>query len=182
MKRLVLTLTIIILCFSACKKEQKPDEKTILIQTISQTEMFALQNSEAIDRKIADSLINLYDRFEKLYPQDSLCAEFMYKATDIAVNIKDCTRALEHIQKITDGYSTSDYVEWAYYFKAIIYSDVCNDKDKATEAYKFFLDNYPQSKFAKEANVMLNMLQMQNEMQIIREFEAKNQNKESDSI
>ena len=171
MKIIIMLLSAMVL-LSCGSKEQKVDDKAALLQTISSTEESVLGDFQAIDPKIADSLMNLYDKYTKLYPEDSLCAELMNKATTIAFNIKNCTKALEFIARITDNYS-SKYVEWAYFFKGSVYADVCKDKDKAIEAYQFFLDNYPQSRFAKDATVLFEMLKLGDEMELIRLFEAK---------
>ncbi|MDR0789927.1 MAG: hypothetical protein LBO06_03925 [Bacteroidales bacterium] len=172
MKRVILLFAVLGL-LSCNNKAQKIDDRAVLLQTISATEMSALKDAQTIDPKLADSLMNLYDRYTQQYPKDSLCAEFMSKATDIAANTHNCTRALEFLARITDGYASSNYVEWAYFFKGSVYADVCKDKEKAAEAYQFFLDNYPQSKFATAATTLLTMLQLDNEMDLIREFEAK---------
>ncbi|MDR1847001.1 MAG: tetratricopeptide repeat protein [Bacteroidales bacterium] len=178
MKRYILLIATLVTMSCGNKTDNKPveikDAKAELMKTISQTEATALQATKSIDPILADSLMRLYDRFTTLYPQDTLCPFMMSKAVDVAANTKNCVRALEFLERITDKYHNNTYVEWAYFYKGTVYADVCGDKDKALEAYGFFLDNYPQSSFAQDATVLLNMLKLNDEMQLIREFEAKN--------
>ncbi|MDR1005523.1 MAG: hypothetical protein LBL74_01480 [Bacteroidales bacterium] len=179
---LILAVGLLVACggkHNADNAVSQEANKSELIKTISATEAFTMKSTQSIDANLADSLMNLYDSFAKQYPTDSICLEYLSKAVTIAFNIKDCERALSFLQRIIDDKSNSKYVEWAYFYKGAVYSDVCGDKNKASDAYVFFLDNYPQSQYVKDANVLLNMLKLQNEMDLIRQFEVNNQ---SDSL
>jgi outer membrane protein assembly factor BamD (BamD/ComL family) len=180
MKQLVFLIPVLV--FFACKTEpQKVDDRDSMLKTISSLEMAAMQSSQAIDPQYADSLMMMFDKFVQAFPKDSLCAEFMNKAADVASNINDCNKALGYLNKVIDGYSSSGYVEWAYFRKGAVYSDVCSNKEKAIESYQFFIDNYPTSKRAKDATVLLNLLKFNNELDYIHQLEAKQNSEGSES-
>jgi outer membrane protein assembly factor BamD (BamD/ComL family) len=168
MKKYIL-LVILCVAFVGCKptKENK-------LKDINALEAQTMKDAKEISRPRADSLLTMYDNFIAEFPKDSNTVIILYKASDVCANIKDCDKAIAYLDKLISNYPKSYMVEIAKFKKGTIYDQVCHNKEKAQKAYGEFVKEYPKSQYANDAAILFQMLDMPDEMQMIRQFEAKN--------
>ncbi len=169
MKRLFLLL-FVFACVS-CSADKKQKDR----QAIEQMEIETISDVKVISYEKADSLINRYLDYVKNYPEDSLCATYLYRAADVYANTKRCLDAIKTYDRLIAEYPNDEYVELAYFLKGVVYSQTCLNKEKASESFELFISKYPNSKRVAEARVLLMMDTMKDEMDLIRQFEQKNQ-------
>lgn len=164
-----LLLLLVLIAFLGCKptKESRLEE-------ISKLEKQTLIDAKAISQSRADSLLNMYDGFIADFPKDSNSVIILYKAADICANVKYCERAIGYLERLVSDFPYSDMVELAKFKFGVVYEQACNNKEKAKEAYSLFVSQYPDSPMANDAAIMSNMLEMSDEMELIRQFEAEN--------
>lgn len=168
MKKYILLVLACIACV-ACQpsKENK-------LKDIKDLEAQTMKDAKEISRPRADSLLTMYDNFIAEFPKDSNTVIILYKAADVCANIKDCDKAISYLDKLISNYPKSYMVEIAKFKKGTIYDQVCHNKEKAQKAYGEFVKEYPKSQYANDAAVLFQMLDMPDEMEMIRQFEAKN--------
>ncbi len=164
-----LLLTFVVLVFASCKptKENR-------LKEIGELEKLTLKEAKAISPQRADSLLVMYDSYITDFPKDSNSTLILFKAADICINMKYCDRAITYLDRLVSDFPDSKMVEVAYFKMGEAYEKACNNIDKAKEAYKTFVEEYPNSPLANDAEVMYQMLDMPDEMEMIRQFEAKN--------
>lgn len=163
-----LFLALAILAFVACEPTKDKQMKRI-----STLEKEILVGAKSISTSKADSLLEMYNTYIAEFPKDSNSAIILFKAADVCANVKYCDKAIVYLERLVGDFPEHYLVEAAYFRMAQVYEQ-CQDKEKAKEYYKSFMEKYPKSRLATDAAVMLQMMDMPNEMDMIREFEQKN--------
>ena len=162
-------LVIGVVAFCSCQSAKDKQAKQII-----DLEKQTMRQAQAISPQRADSLLTLYDNFIAAYPKDTLCARMLYNAADVAANTKDCNRALAYLDKLMAQYPTSQLAMVGLLKEGIVFEQVCSNKEMAKKKYQEYIQKYPKSKYANDAAIMLQMLDMGDDAAMIREFEAKN--------
>lgn len=164
-----LFLTLAILVFASCKptKENR-------LKEIGELEKLTLKEAKEISPQRADSLLVMYDSYVTDFPEDSNSTLILFKAADICINVKYCDRAIAYLERLVSDFPDSKMSEVASFKMGEAYEKACNNKEKAKEAYKTFVQEYPNSPLANDAEVMYQMLDMPDDMELIRQFEAQN--------
>ena len=166
-------LTLCCLCLFAysCTGDKKERDR----KQIQVLELSTLQDAKVISYEKADSLIFCYLNYVGNYPEDSLCATYLYRAADVYANTKRCIESINIYDRLIKEYPKDAYVESAYFLKGVVYSQTCLNKEKAKEAFEEFMAKYPKSAKYQDAKMLLIMDTMRDEMDLIRQFEQKNQ-------
>ena len=168
MKKYILLLVACVV-FVACQPT-----KESRLQSINDLEIQTMRDAKEISLSRADSLLSMYDSFIADFPKDSNAVIILYKAADVSEGVKNCDRAIAYLDRLISDFPDSYMVEMAMFKKGDVYEKACNNKKKAQEAYGNFVKKYPKSQFANDAAVLFQMLDMPDEMDMIRKFEAKN--------
>ncbi len=172
MKKLVFLLFVFVGLLSySCSESSKEKDR----QKIQEMELSTLQDSNVITYEKADSLISCYESYVAKYPEDSLCATYLYRAADVLANTKRCLESIKMYDRLITEYPKDAHVELAYFLKGVVYSQTCLNKEKAAESFELFISKYPNSKRVQEARTLLIMDTMKDEMDLIRQFEQINQ-------
>lgn len=144
------------------------------LERIAELEMQTMQDAREISQSRADSLLSMYDGYIMDFPKDTNSAVMLYKAADICANVKYCDRAITYLDRLISDFPESYMVEIAKFKMGDVYEKACNNREKAKEAYGKFVQEFPNSSLANDAAIMFQMLEMPDEMELIRQFEAKN--------
>jgi outer membrane protein assembly factor BamD (BamD/ComL family) len=173
MKKLVFLLFVCtcLLSYSCSENNSKENDR----KKIQEMELSTLQDASVISYEKADSLIHYYESYVAKYPEDSLCATYLYRAADIFANTKRCLESIKMYDILITEYPQDEHVELAYFLKGVVYSQTCLNKEKAAESFELFISKYPNSKRVQEARTLLIMDTMKDEMDLIRQFEQINQ-------
>ncbi len=150
------------------------------LEEINNFEIALLKEAVAITDTKADTLLAMYDGFIREFPQDTNSAIMLYKASDVAANIGECDKAVLYLERLMGDFPDFYTYELAYFKLAQVYDDVCLNKDKAKRQYELFIDNFPNSKLSIDARVILEIYNMADEFDLIREFEEKNKDLDYD--
>jgi len=176
MFRIAITLIFSsMLLFSCVTNESKTEvvEETISISDINklEAELFNVNNATP-DMAKAKKLAELYIEYAELYPNDTNSPEFLFKASDISMNVHSPRLTISLFDKILTTYPNYENVPTIMFLKGFVYEDQLNDYVNAEKYYTEFLDKFPDSDFADDAIVSLNNLGKSPE-QLIKEFENK---------
>lgn len=149
--KLVLLLATITLVSCGPQKEKKQ-----MNENISNLESLLFSDSLGpIDRLKAQEMIQAYDNFVSNYPDDSLSAEYIYKGSEIAMNLQMSGRAIEGFQKILTNYPDFDKRALCVFLQAFIYENQMQEYDEAKALYREFLEKYPGHELAEDALVSI---------------------------
>lgn len=172
MKHLGFILGIIIFlagCNSSGNKAENSGSELHDKITKLEAELFDSQQPR-VDQKKAIELIDLYAEYAESFPDDTMAPEFLYKASDISMNLRRPVQTIELFDLVLTKYPDFAKAPTVLFLKAFVYEDQMNDFERAKKYYEQFLEQYPDNEFADDAEVSLKNLGKTPE-ELIREFE-----------
>lgn len=125
-----------------------------------------------INHRMANYFIHSVELATMIQPQAPGQPEWLAKAAEIARATKKNAKALELYEWIYDQYPSFEKAPQALFLRAFILDEELNRKEEAEEAYRLFLERYPDDEFADDAQFLLDNLN-KNEEEIINEFEEQ---------
>lgn len=176
MNRLFLIASISIIFFASCNSNvNTKTEKTVnLVDSINYYETILFANSDGnikIDEAI--KLANFYKKFAINNVNDSVSPYYLFKSADIFMNMNKANDAINSFNLILEKYPNFEKTPSVLFLKAFIFEDQLTDYVNAEKYYKQFLEKYPKSEFADDAEISLKNLGKTPE-QLIEEFEKMN--------
>lgn len=174
--KIVIYISLAIVFFSACNsgnnKAEVLSEKEQLIQDIGDFEKELFSETEA-DSEKAKKMIDLYISYTETYPEDTASAEYLFKASEIAMNFEQPHNAIRYLSSIETNYADFGKYSTTLFMKAFIYENYIGDIKNARIYYTRFIEEYPNHAFAKDAEAALIFLGT-NEDQLIELFQDIN--------
>ncbi len=164
----VATFMMLFLVYCAPKKPSTSE----LIATLEK-ELFD-ESAPSADKEKLLKLVDTYVLFAENHPGDTLSADYLFKAADIAMNIGYPQRSIELLSMIQQQYPEFDQIPETYFLMGFVYENNLNDLEKASELYRLFIEKFPNHELADDAAIMLEYLGKTPE-ELIREFEKKQQ-------
>ncbi len=173
MKRTTLFFAFAIIFITACDGPKKEESK----KPLSLEEMISQQEEKVFNpdqnkmvKQEATALVNLYEKYANQHPKDSLAAEYLFRASDISMNLRRPGHTIRLFDRILNEYPDFKKVPSVLFLKAFVYEDQLKDYDNAKKYYELFLEKYPDSEFADDAKISLKYLGKSPE-ELIKEFE-----------
>jgi outer membrane protein assembly factor BamD (BamD/ComL family) len=166
----IVIITILLAsCAGSQNNEKNQEDELTKAITSLESELFD-SGPGRIDRKKAIELINLYTEFADEFPDDAQSPEFLYKASDISMNLRRPVETIQLFDILLTKYPDFDKTPTTLFLKAFVYEDQMQDMERAKKYYEEFLAKYPDSEFADDAEVSLKNLGKTPE-ELIKEFE-----------
>lgn len=170
MKVIYYILLISLFCLAACNNNSKPEEsEQDKLLTDIQTQEGKLYKETEPDKDLAHDMIGKYVHYANKYPEDSLSAEFLFKASEIAMNFEQPHNAINYLTRIENNYKNYNKYAVCIFLKAYIYDYYINNTAKAKEYYEIFINNYPNHYLVEDAKASLSVIGLTDE-QIIKLF------------
>lgn len=107
--------------------------------------------SPQLNDSLAKSVFDSYMNYADSYSQDSMSAEYLFKAADLSLGMKNPEKSIELLQRITVEYPEHFKTPMAAFMIGFVYETGLNDKEKAKVHYKQFVEKYPDDKLAGAA-------------------------------
>ena len=174
MYRITVAIIISTILFYSCGTDHNKAHysNTITITDINKLEA-EIFNTEITTPDIAKAkhLAELYIEYAELHPDDSISPDFLFKASDINMNVNSPKLTISLFNKVLTRYPDYVNVPTVMFLKGFVYEDQLKDYDNARKCYMEFLDKYPNSDFADDATVSLKNLGKSPE-ELIKEFET----------
>ncbi|HMQ49560.1 MAG TPA: tetratricopeptide repeat protein [Saprospiraceae bacterium] len=138
-----------------------------LAQQTDPTKMNAQTAQQLVDQSLA---------FAEKYPKDTLTPAFLFRAADVSRGLNQISQALDIWARVHHQYPESKRAAEALFFQAFTYDKDLKNADAAIPLYQSFLEKYPDHAFARDAQMLMEILQSgKTPEELIREFEQKNQ-------
>ena len=161
-----------LLCTS-CNNAVVQNEKYTSIAVIDsfQKKMFDSKSMQ-LDKNLALQGISAYITFAEKYPNDSVSAEYLFRASDLSRAVGDNNKAILTLDKICKQYPSYKKISECIFLQGYYYQEYFKDTTKAKEYYNLLLAKYPKHPFANDAKALMSMFGKTDE-QMIKEFEQK---------
>lgn len=173
MKLSGILFAIMLFSIVACENNTSSKvEKELTLQEqidVLEEEMFSGESAKMDKRKALD-MVNLYVQFADKYPEEPNSPDYLFKAADISMNLNRPTKTIQIYDKIMSRYPDYSKTPTALFLKAFVLEDQMQSYDEAKVNYELFLEKYPDSEFADDAEMSLKNLGKTPE-ELIREFE-----------
>lgn len=154
-KTIWILMTVALLGMASCGKSR--DKR---IQEIRDYEKSLSLETTAVNEETGNALINYYTNFVKDFPKDTLAPAYLFRSAEVAMNIGNVEQSIELLDKVITDYPTFVEVPEAYFMKGYVYENAGNDKEKAIAAYELFLEKYPDHELAKDAKLLIDVIDL----------------------
>ena len=172
----ILIIALVSLAIFACNSP-KDQDKELSEQEISQNKITefekALHNEIEPDADKAIEVINLYTEYWEKYPQDTICAEYLFRASEVAMNFEQPHNSIRFLTTIETDYLEFDKYPTVLFMKGFVYENYIGDYEKAIKAYEVYINKYPNHTFVKDAESAIMFMGM-NDDQLMELFQDMN--------
>ena len=155
----IILLLIAASILTACNKSQSS----------LQTEISEMEKSVSVASNVdtvnCDSLISLYKNYCVLYKDDTICADYFFKAAELSVQLGKYQQAIELFGN-TQRFPVYRKVARALFMQGFIAESNLGDKNAAREYYNRFIIKFPNHKMAPEVKMLIQSLNFTDEMLI----------------
>ncbi len=161
----------IVLLFSAC---QSPEEKAAeklkqdSIATVKARSEYKnmvdsaekiMQADKNYNMKNAMGTLKAYNDFIQKYPIDTMTAEYLFRAADLAQGAKEYQQAADYLENILANHKNYRKYSDACFVAAFVYDtyleDVNHGGDRAKQLYEFIIEHYPNTSYAEQSKVLI---------------------------
>lgn len=160
---------LILLGLFACEPSP-PDQNAIKTQIAAiETEIRA--NIASLDTGKALKVVDLYLQYQRLYPQDTVSPEYLFKAADVSRGTGRYEQALRLLKSFELAYPSHPRKAACIFLQGYIYQNDLGSFALADQAYQKFLELYPNHPLAHEARNMQAMMQIP-ETELMERFKS----------
>lgn len=171
MKKLVLigAAGIAMMLAPACgEKNPHGDQKADSVKTEELTKEQLLDSIHAQETRMGKSktydpaealgAMRLYVEYSNRFPKDTMTAEYLFRASDIAQGTGNYQQAAQYLEIILDQHTGYRNYPDACFAAALVYDNylenVNDGATRAIEIYDFIIEKYPTSYYAEQAKVL----------------------------
>lgn len=129
------------------------------------------------NKEKAAELVKKYVAYADKYKEDTLSAEFLFKAGDLSNNLKQFKAAIDYLGR-AQKYKGFEKAPLALFLQGFIAETSLNDLDQAKQYYESFLLKYPDHQLANDVLSSLGNLGKTPE-ELVLEFEANKKMQDS---
>ena len=151
-------------CHNQNKKTTENDAK--------KAEEALFNTDQTLNTEAVSNAVETFDKFATDNPEDAKAPEYLFKALEVSVNTKQTPqKSIDLANRLIANYPEFDKNPVALFMLAtFVYDEQLHDFDKARDTYQQIFDNYPNSPFAKDAEISITQLWMSPD-ELIRMFE-----------
>ncbi len=159
-------------CSSGPEGTTSPEKHALSAKIDSLEKRMKDPNTLEFDKDLALQGIAAYQDFVKLYPEDSLCAEYLFLMSRLCKETGDFGKAMESLKQICKSYPEYPKIPECLFLQGFYYQELFKDTLSAKEYYRQMISEYPDHPFADDAEAMMSLFG-KTEEQIMKEFEEK---------
>lgn len=133
----------------------------------------SLYAKPGVDRKGAQALLDVYLLYAKVHPLDSLTPEYLFRAAGMKSSLGDPQGSIVLYDRIIRDFRSWRKIPDTYYLKAFTIDNGLHQRGEAERAYTEVISRFPDHRFAKDAEQMIENLKYTDE-ELMQRFEAMN--------
>ena len=123
----------------------------------------------------SNNVLNNYLVYADTYKDDTTSASYLFKAGDLSNGLQRPKEAIAIFERLRTSFPKYRKTPAALFMQGFIYETSLQNKDKAKEKYKEFVQKYPGHNLTPSAQASLDQLNANlSDEDLIRSFEAKN--------
>lgn len=166
MKNFSLLFVLMALFMVSCKNNPQ--------NTIEKLEKKVINEDKTLNNEVATELIAAYTDYANKNAGDEKSPDYLFKALELAVNMKDANKSLDILSSMENSYSQYEKTPTAIFMVAsLVCEDVLGDYGRAKGMYEKIIQKYPDCEWVETAEQAIKNLGKTPE-ELIREFEMMN--------
>lgn len=169
---IILISGLVIFGCNSSKKDKQLTEQEKMAYNIASMEEDLFDDIEP-DKDKAMNMIDSYLEYVEKFPEDTLSPEYLFKASEIAMNFEQPHNSVRYLQQIENNYPEYEKYPTCIFMIGHVYDYYIGDLAKAKKYYTKYIDNYPDHTFVKDAKGALTFMGMTDD-QLIDLFEDIN--------
>ncbi len=154
--KLLLAIPVALLLFG-CSGDAKKDTPADAQARIRAMEDSVFQTL-TFDKRKALALIDVYKAYANANPYDTVSAEYLFRAANVAKSMHDGMQSIKLYDRIAREYPSWKRLPDVLYLKAFTIDSELGNKGEAEMAYLAVIEAYPTHPFAKDAYQMIQNL------------------------
>ncbi len=163
----LLMIPVAALLFGCGPKAETPADVSDRIRAMEDSVFESL----TFDKRKAQGLVDVYKAYANANPGDTMSAEYLFRAANVAKSMHDGEEGLKLYDRIIREFPSWRRLPDVYYLKAFTIDSELGHKGEALTAYQEVIGRFPDHAFAKDARAMMDNLQYSDE-ELIKRFEA----------
>jgi tetratricopeptide (TPR) repeat protein len=171
MKKIAIFSMLFVITFALTSCDSAKNKARLKIQQLEQ-DMLDAQTFMIDDEKAAELNLALMD-YIKEYPEDTICADYLFKLAEISSGLGRYGDAVNHLDNLIENYSAWKKLPDALFLKGFILEDKMMNLSKAKKAYQELIDRFPDHPFSENAKVIIENLGIPSDS-LIKRFEEQN--------
>jgi tetratricopeptide (TPR) repeat protein len=168
MKRVLFVIFLLVL-FGACNPKQSRERNAI---DTKEKELMEQAKKDKIDTTAVSALLKDYEAYAAKYPDDTMGAEYLFRAADFYRYMHKPLRSIDLYSKIYENYPGVSRRPYALFLQGFIFENEAGNTHAAKVLYEKFLKEYPNHPIAKDVKITLANLGKTPE-QMMQEFEER---------
>lgn len=140
----------------------------------AESNLYAKEGNFQFNDSLATITIDAYLNYADNFKQDSLAAEYLFKAADLYRAKREFQQALEVYDRLQKNHPDFRKIPQTVFLQGFVYENDLRELDNARERYEAFIAEYPNHDLVKDVQFSLKNLGKTPE-QIIEEFTKKQQ-------
>ena len=174
MKKISLLFVLVALLLASCKHNPQDN--------IEKLEKKVINEDMTLNNEVATQLVAAYTDYANKNVDDEKSPEYLFKALELAVNMKDANTSLDILSRMENNYTQNEKTPTAIFMVAsLICEDVLGDYGKAKGMYEKIIQKYPDCEWVETAEHAIKNLGKTPE-ELIREFEMMNANADTMAV
>ena len=138
MKSVVLLFAFVLTMVSCTSDKQKQ------IETIAKAESELINDTSLmVNPEKGKAMKEMYLKFADKYPNDTISANYLFKAADLSNGLRDPKSTIEILDRLLTTYPKSQKCASALFLQAFIYDTELKMVDSAKVKVKEFIQRYP---------------------------------------
>jgi outer membrane protein assembly factor BamD (BamD/ComL family) len=154
--------------FSSCKPAKERAE--IKIKDLEK-EVFS-DTTGKVDAAKTNELVNLYQKYYRKYPTDTIAPAYIYNVATILMNTGKAQLAADWLDTLLTKYPNNKRIPQSLFLKGFIYENYLSELGRAKDIYTEFLKRFPKSNLADDAQASIDNLGKTPE-ELMKSFEHK---------
>jgi len=178
-KTFIICSVLSIFLVASCKNEKTSDkindkqDKETIIANVNRYEQRLAKDITQLDKETADSLVKASLDLVKYYPEAPETPDVLYRAGAVARSTGEYGKAIQLWGQIREKYANHEKAPMALFLQAFTFENDLKDKINAKSYYEMFIDKYPKSELAKQAQQLIDNINKDPE-EMVKEFEEAN--------
>ena len=160
-----LLFVLLVACGSAENKTEAlalDDKNSKIERRIAKLEKLNF-DTENPSQKDAFELLEAYQHYVKENPDDEKAADYLYKASGLAIGLNNPSLGVLLMDKVLENYKSYPKSDEVLFQKAFTLDFQLEKKEEAKIVYELFIEKYPNSKLTLDAKARLETINLSDE-------------------